>query len=212
MSKFLAPIHYWLYGKVSIMEDIEQRIINQLSTLDIDSTVKSLNTEFGSPLGDTPLESVIDQGNIHGWLQSKIAAVETRQAKLLDFATTKLPKEQVLTMAKESYAHEGTELGLYRNDNKLESAPELFKALHDVLLEGMPCDRVAVVTESSQDVHNWDVVACVHEAYWNQNEISATDYYQLRAAFSKAFIEGANPDFSYVFNFQNGQKHKICKK
>lgn len=211
MSKFLAPIHYWLFGKVSVMEGIEQSVIRNLNHPSIIEKAEDYYRQFGNPIGDVALESVIDQGNIHGWLQSKITAVETRQAKLLDYACTILSKEQVMSIASYVYAEEGRTLGQNQKENKLASAPELFKALQDVLLEGMPCDRVAVVTESTPTSHAWDVVACVHESYWNQSQVTVTDYYQLRAAFSKGFVEIANPAFTYEFSNENGQKHSISK-
>lgn len=212
MSKFLAPIHYWLYGKIMVMEDIETSLLEKLPLENLESFHQELLTTYGPMIGDTPLEAIIDQGNIHGWLQSKIAAVETRQAKLLDFAFKHGEISSLFELVKAVYASEGRDLGNYRQDNKLETAPEIFKALGDVLLEGMPCDRVNQITEQAPDAMRWDVVACVHECYWNQEHVSVQDYYQFRAAFSRGFVEGINPLFTYAFDNSQGQKHAIFKR
>lgn len=212
MSRFLAPIHYWLYGKIMVMEDIETSLLDALATEALKTYHWALTAEYGDLIGDTPLETVIDQGNIHGWLQSKISAVETRQAKLIDFAYKQGDIQAVAAQVMAVYHKEGFELGTYRQDNKLETAPEIFKALGDSLLEGMPCDRVNAITDQSPEAMRWDVVACVHEAYWNQEVLKVQDYYQFRAAFSRGFVEGINPLFTYAFDNTNGQKHAIFKK
>lgn len=212
MSKFLAPIHYWLYGKIMVMEDIETSLLEALSVPGLKDYHTELTSQFGALIGDTPLEAVIDQGNIHGWLQSKISAVETRQAKLIDFALKNGDIQSLMGRIEQVYHNEGHDLGVYRQDNKLETAPEIFKALGDVLLEGMPCDRVNVVTDQGPDALRWDVVACVHENYWNQEKLTVRDYYQFRAAFSRGFVEGINPQFTYAFDNTNGQKHAIFQK
>ncbi len=211
MSKFLAPIHYWLYGKIMAMEDIESNLLTALKTPELETFHHTLTDTFGPLLGDTPLETIIDQGNIHGWLQEKISAVETRQAKLIDFAIAKGDAKAIKEKVSQIYQQEGRDLGIYRADNKIESAPAIFKALGDVLLEGMPCDRVNVINDQDDDAIRWDVVACVHETYWNQAHLSVQDYYAFRAAFSKGFVEGINPHFTYAFDNTSGQKHAIFR-
>lgn len=212
MSKFLAPIHYWLYGKIQILEDVEESIIAALAHDQITAYAGRLQTEIAPFIHDTPLESVIDQGNIHGWLNNKIAQAETRQALLLDFALDHMAKDALLQKVEAVYFKEGSELGVYRSDNKLETAPELFKALSDVILEGMPCDRVNEMMSQDLDEIAWQTVQCVHAQYWTKNQIKATDYHQFRAAFSKGFIENANPDYTYTFDASNGQHHRIYKR
>lgn len=211
MSKFLAPIHYWLSSKINVMEDIEQTIMTNLNNPAVAAHLAQLKTQFGDHLGDTPLEEVIDQNNIHGWLASKIAATETRQAKLIDYALTQLDPEFVRGSVLAAYHSEGQELGAYRSDNQIKTAPGIFKALNDVLLEGMPCDRVNQITDSQDEAHRWDMIACVHQEYWNQSILRVEDYYAFRAAFSRGFVESITPGFTYAFDNNAGQKHAIFK-
>lgn len=211
MSKFLAPIHYWLSAKINVMEDIEQTITSHLKSSEVDAHLAQLKIEYGDYLGDTPLEEVIDQNNIHGWLASKISATETRQAKLIDFALTKLEPDFVRESVLEAYRSEGQELGAYRSDNQIKTAPGIFKALNDVLLEGMPCDRVNQMTDSQDDAVRWDIISCVHQEYWNQMVLKVEDYYEFRAAFARGFVESITPGFTYAFDNHEGQKHAIFK-
>ena len=77
MSLFLGPIHYWLYGKIGNQEELTKRIAAYAQQKNlIDSS-----TEYVREL--SPLEEVIDEGNIHGWLQARIANAEMRYADLV---------------------------------------------------------------------------------------------------------------------------------
>lgn len=91
MSAFLGPIHYWLYHKIELQEELIDNILEGAkqegwNTLSADQ----LNTACGSA-DMRPLEEVIDQGNIHGWLQQRIGVSEVRLAYLV----TVLLKEDV---------------------------------------------------------------------------------------------------------------------
>ncbi len=81
MSAFLGRIHNWLYNKIQLHEDILDEVIKYAESRNI--PVDGLNEEalekFGSPERGQ-LEDVINHGNIHGWLQSKIQSVENRTA------------------------------------------------------------------------------------------------------------------------------------
>ena len=77
MSAFLGPIHFWLYHKIGNQELLTKEIaasaVSNGWILDTDSYTKTL----------PPLETVIDEGNIHGWLQAQITDAETRYACLV---------------------------------------------------------------------------------------------------------------------------------
>ena len=86
MSKFLAPIHGWLFNKIKVTEDLEKELINSYKEVygeEVDTIVNNINEEYGKPLEDGLIEDLVDWDNIHGWLQNKISMAETRQAKLL---------------------------------------------------------------------------------------------------------------------------------
>ena len=77
MSMVLGPIHYWLYAKIGNQETLTKALAEKAQGEgwigDASSYVKMLQ----------PLEAVIDEGNIHGWLQEQIHEAETRYAQLV---------------------------------------------------------------------------------------------------------------------------------
>jgi len=79
MSAFLGPIHNWLYNKIKIQNDFTKELLNNFK-LDI-----SLEYE---DLLEGELSEIIDETNIHGWLQTQVSLVENR----LSFAVKKYLK------------------------------------------------------------------------------------------------------------------------
>ena len=69
MSLFLGPVHFWLYDKIKNQEALTSSIAEHFDK----------GAEYTKQL--LPLEEGIDEGNIHGWLQSQITDAETRYAK-----------------------------------------------------------------------------------------------------------------------------------
>ena len=78
MSKFLGPIHFWVYNKIQI----QQEIVTEIIALNGDSAAQlqaELDQRYG--ISETrPLEAVIDEGNIHGWLQINVTRAEYKLA------------------------------------------------------------------------------------------------------------------------------------
>ena len=71
MSEFLGPIHYMMYEKIKFQDKITNFLLDG-NTKEIDEKVAPVSTDN--------LENLIDQENIHGWLDSKIDVVENRLA------------------------------------------------------------------------------------------------------------------------------------
>ena len=86
MSATLGPIHFWLYAKIGNQEQLTREIAN--------AAVGSGWIDTAEPYVKTlpPLESVIDEGNIHGWLQDQITDAETRYAALVSLILSKHEK------------------------------------------------------------------------------------------------------------------------
>jgi len=184
MSAFLGPIHYWLYNKINIQQAIVEDIIilsQKVNTLEVDLQ-KELDTRFGVS-EKRPLEEVIDQGNIHGWLQSCVANVEYKLA----FSVTQL-LEKNLELLKEIeliFENKGKEKALSEATNK---ASEIYKAISDSLLDGMPCDHANSVLEDEEDRVIWKRNTCVHKSYWEEVGGDVNNYYIFREAFIRGFI------------------------
>lgn len=184
MSAFLGPIHHWLYNKIKVQQDIVNDIIllNQnLCVLETDMQ-SELDNRYG--IFDTrPLEEIIDTGNIHGWLQARVSQVEY---KLAYIATQLLDKKPDLVKKLEQlFQHKGEEVSLSVSTN---SAPEIFKAISDSLLDGMPCDHANSLLVSDETKVVWKRNICVHRSYWDEVGGDINNYYKFREAFIRGFI------------------------
>ena len=166
MSAFLAPIHTWLFSKILLAEELEKSLkevyIDKYGDIAKDVVEKSL--AYGSPIDTTKnIEDIIDISNIHGWLQDKISKVETRTA----FIITEMIKkygEEAEAIAKECFEEQGKTVGETLKAKEMPENPEeLFNALNNYLLEGMPCDRVTRIIKSENDIFEWETTSCIHK-------------------------------------------------
>lgn len=213
MSRFLGPIHHWLYNKINLLEDIEQGILtNIVEASEQESLKNELVEAYGPYLNHAPLETLIDQDNIHGWLQGKIKIAELRQSKMIQHLVAK-DGDAVYEKIAEIYASFGKRHGGAISGDEAGSPELIFKSLDNFLLEGMPCDRVNAVTVNTPEALEWQKDRCVHAPFWNEGGTDVTHYYDFREAFSKAFVEAANADYTYNFELKNGlQYHMITSK
>lgn len=132
MSAFLGPIHFWLYNKIQFQESLIDELIRYAA--DQGWSDGDLADKYGSK-DRRKLDEVVDESNIHGWLQLRIHDAGGRYAALvLDVAGN---QEDRLTALKKAAYDFGTSQHL-----SAATAPEAFHRLDDLLLDGMPCDQV----------------------------------------------------------------------
>ena len=72
MSAFLGPIHFWLYNKIGKQEELTKAIAAYAEEKAWIENQKKYTKDLPA------LEDVIDESNIHGWLQGQIHDTETR--------------------------------------------------------------------------------------------------------------------------------------
>lgn len=66
MSAFLGPIHYWLYNKVKIQQNMVETVLNRAEQEGWDEDLRSrLEATYGT-LPTEDLADIIDVSNIHG--------------------------------------------------------------------------------------------------------------------------------------------------
>ncbi|MBU5590471.1 hypothetical protein KQI89_01710 [Clostridium sp. MSJ-4] len=200
MSKFLAPIHFWLFNKIKISEDLEKDIVNTFDEKYNNKgsiIYKDIINIIGIPTEDTSLENIIDTTNIHGWLQNKISLTEKRTAALIT-ELTKNFGEASLNIIKSIFENQGRKCGEeVREDGILNLPKDLFKALNNYILEGMPCDNVNSICKDDSSEIQWTSSKCLHKQYWDEVNGDITIFYSLRKAWIKSFIEAINPSFIY---------------
>lgn len=112
-----------------------------------------------------PLEEMIDESNIHGWLHEHVGITETRLA----FLVTGLLKEDPARLAELKQAKQAAvRFGEKHAVQEGVGADEAVRIIGDTLLDGMPCDNVNQVLESGTDKAVWRKMQCVHSEYWEQ--------------------------------------------
>lgn len=186
MSAFLGPIHHWLFRKIQFQNELTNRIIDIYDKQNIDLQLATkLNEQYGR-LEQQPLAEIIDEANIHGWLQERVSVVEYR---LADLVTTLLKHDQNNLTAIEQIC---IEFGREHKAVDTDNAPELFQYFDDLLLDGMPCDHANEVTERLYDEVIWQRNICVHQQYWDETGGDANNYYLLRDALIKGMLDGSS--------------------
>ncbi|MDO5023044.1 MAG: hypothetical protein Q4E07_06915 [Eubacteriales bacterium] len=165
MSAFLGPIHFWLYNKIGKQEELTKAIASHAIS-------KGWIDDKSPYIKDLPaLESVIDESNIHGWLQNNIHDAEGRYARLI-FAITNGNDERM-----EDILQIATEYGKQNSVESDASPKEIYRTFEDFFVNGMPCDRVNALGEESKDELSWYMTQDIHAQYWVDG---ASPYYAIR--------------------------------
>lgn len=201
MSRYLAPIHTWLFNKIKMHEALEKLTLSKYKDIygqNIDDIADSAYEKYGLPLEDKPIEELIDTSNIHGWLQNRIDITETRQSFILTSILSKHGNEAKGT-ALEVYAKQGAECGkdAAANFDTVE-APQIYQALNNYILDGMPCDNVNSVTFKSSEKLVWKNSQCLHRGYWEKAGADLDFLYELRYTWIRNFVENANGKYTFV--------------
>lgn len=194
MSAFLGPIHYWLYNKILVGENVQKEVLDFAKNkgVNIDSIRSKAYEKYGEP-DFSNLEDVIDEGNIHSWLQGRIDSLEYRLASIV----TDILKENIaIEEIKEVFKSNGKEV-FKSMENKDETASGLFKMVFDNLVEGMPCDRVNLVEDESEEIVTWVTTTCVHKRFWDAVGGDVNNYYILKDGWIEGFVNASSQNFVY---------------
>ena len=210
MSLFLGKIHYWLFNKIRWFENLEENIIDLAKSegLDTENIRKDIESKYGEKLPNKPLEELIDTSNIHNWLQGQIHSAERRNA-----AWTKLlieANEENFKKLEEIYKEQGiVAANEVKDEGKLVATPnEIFNAMNDYILDGMPCDRVNEVILNEENKITWQVRIDVHKDIWDKVGCDVNYFYNLRNAWIKSFVSNLNSNFRYIV--ENNTKSIEC--
>ncbi len=191
MSAFLGPIHFWLYNKIKIQNNIVEEILNFSESKGVNLR-EDLYNEYGD--GDLKeLDQVIDTSNIHGWLQEQIIKVEN---KLAISVTEIINKDSAsIETLKEIFYKNGVAASTLNENSSVEEA---FKSINDTLLDGMPCDHALGLVSKDENEAIWKRYECVHSRFWEAAKGDSAVYYSLRDEFIKGLIEKANLSYEKI--------------
>ncbi len=148
MSTSLTSIHFLLFNKIKLYEELEKDIIkgfreNFEDDIDKIDNIENKNIKkYGERIPNKPLEELIDFDNIEGWLQERIDIAETRQASILAGLFKKY-KENGILLARNIYEQNGIALGKDAKTKYDVSNPKgVYDALNNYILNGMPGDNI----------------------------------------------------------------------
>lgn len=185
MSKNLGPIHYWMYNKIQLQEELNRDIADTAKRLGW-KELSEENLEDRCTRNETrPLEEIIDPDNIHGWLQSHIDDAESRYAILV----TELLKADPKRIGELKIA--AFEFGKRHASDVESTAFDLYHDLDGVLINGMPCDHINEVTVQEDDHFVWTEHADLHSKYWKNAGGDPENFLILRAEVIRGVISGA---------------------
>lgn len=198
MSAFLGPIHYWLYGKIVIQNNLANELANQLGK---DSVMPMLNANYETlPEGD--LEDFIQTDNIHGWLQEKIHLVEKRLA----FTVEQLLELNITMDEIKAVAYE---VGFKMTDLSIETtAKEAFDFFNNTLLDGMPCDHVNMLKQEDENHVVWIRTINIHEEFWSQQSRIENRYDIVRDSFVRGCLASTRLEYKNESNSEFTIKNK----
>lgn len=186
MSAFLGPIHFWLYNKIKIQNEIVEEILDYAKNKLNNNIRDDLYQKFGD--GELKaLDQVIDVTNIHGWLQERVNQVE----KKLAYTVTKVTKNKPdnFDALKDIFKTKGAQVSELDSGSSLD---EVYKAINDTLLDGMPCDRANSVIQHEDNEIMWKRNICVHQQYWDDVDGDINDFYLLRDEFIQGLLSTTN--------------------
>lgn len=184
MSAFLGPIHYWVYNKIKLQEELVKDLVELSGVNGWDNELEDkLAKRFGT-ISSEPLEDIIDGMNIHGWLQSKLSITEGRLA----LAVTEILNQDA--SRKEKLIETAFEFGKKHSIPNTADAEDAFQIISDSLIDGMPCDHVNEILEQGSSFTSWQQAECVHSRYWELVNGSIEVYYELRKAIIEGLISG----------------------
>lgn len=201
MSEFLAPIHYWLYRKIRLVDERENLLYVKASELCGD-LAEELRTgvwqTYGAPLPDKDLAELIDSDNIHGWLQRQIHLAEAREAGLIKELTDNC--SDIFSAIRDVFAEHGRFCGKAAAGSgqyDTNSALGIFKALGDYRLNGMPCDQNDEIIRQSTEEVVWQNRRNLAAVNWQRVGMDTQVMQSLYETWLAEFISGVSPAFIY---------------
>ena len=165
MSAFLGPIHYWLYNKIQLQEELIRKMAEYgekagwpvFSEKHLEK--ETVNKEL------RPLNELIDVMNIHGWLQERVQDAEARYALLVSSVLKEDP-DRLSELEKLAF-----QFGKERALDASSDASDAYRKMDDSLLNGMPCDRVNVITEQEPERTSWVQEEDIHAPFWRSDSL-----------------------------------------
>lgn len=178
MSKFLGPIHFWLYNKIIFQEEFTRF----LAEFAIENNIISNKEKYIKEL--KPLEQAVDESNIHGYLQNQINDTEERYAKLLHELLSN--KIDIFLLKKKAYSFGAS------HHITCETPEDAYKEFDNLFLNGMPCDKVNSITRITNDEIVWIETKNIHREVFEKLNMTTKEYYEIRISIMEGLLYNTN--------------------
>ena len=193
MSAFLGPIHHWLFNKIRLVEEREKALATALTEKfgdEVNTLSEAGRAKYGDYYDETALEEMIGEEPIHTYLAGAIEKVETREAALIAAITEKFgedAKARILELAQAN----GKKVGeAEKEEVDADSADDIYRAVKNTFLDGMPCDHVTDVKQTSEkevaEIHS----DCLHRAYWQSGGADDAFMCEYLGRWLDGFVQG----------------------
>lgn len=187
MSAFLGPVHTWLYGKIMFQNEIVDRIVQMAEEKGWMN--ENIRVERYGTLEEGELANIVDESDIHGWLQEKVSLVENKLAYIVTVLTEEDAK-RIMNITEVVY-----EIGTEHTADENVTVAEAYSYLETILLNGMPCDRVNEKVTEDENYIIWQQVTDIHEGYWSVIKGNLEFYYLIRESLIAGILKNTKIDY-----------------
>lgn len=195
MSAFLGPIHSWLYNKIKLQNELTVEIVKRIEVEGMMENLSDCLDRRCGTLEAGELADIIDEDNIHGWLQQRVSLVENRLATAVSMTLEERPD------AYEAIVQSANKFGEKHAVDETMNLRETYNYLEATLLNGMPCDHVNSIVSEDETKIVWEQTIDIHKPYWDMVKGEVVNYYDIR----NALIEGllVNSKIAYAKTAEN---------
>lgn len=185
MSLFLGYIHHLMYEKILFQEELLENLMELLDDNEKIELNKELDRDF--PIERGELKDIIDESNIHGWLDERVRRSENRLAKTVAASLKNFDIEELINKLNDfgkSY-----EAG--------DSPEEAFKFISSKFLDGMPCDHSLMIIKNEEDEFVFKIARDLHRDIWG-SYVNPDYYWHLRDAFISGSLENSGLKYEKI--------------
>lgn len=202
MSLTLGPIHYLMFDKIKLVNQrrlaIRDAFVRKYGK-DAEDAAKEAEKAYDYKLEDKPLDELIGDESIHGWLQDKVSRVELAESALISALWKKYKDDAGVLALDASYQFGYSYGGKLSKDYpaKVDTPDAIQDVIWSYYLDGMPCDQEEGLFDAKDKTLFMRHTYCLHNSYWEQTKAPAALMCRIYASFLEGLLKGLNSSISF---------------